>query len=242
MMKPDRLQVFLTPSWLIPKLGERSWNEKLVPSGVHDTVLIRHRAEGFEVLWAGSAAAALPVTNLMSDGNPQIEARVLGDHAAPLATAGPAQPCHTSDLVIPIRQHQVIPVGTRTPNTAEHLFLGDFPATHHWYLWGMGRYHTLWCTREDQHAGGLNHSRGLSSCPTHTHWWGTTWCWSTAGSPAEVPKRLFYNIISDSKYSNGMTDNLSLPSVHMKTCFLLLPLALTGWSCGPGAPSCCRPG
>lgn len=34
MMKPDRLQVFLTPSWLIPKLGERSWNEKLASSGV----------------------------------------------------------------------------------------------------------------------------------------------------------------------------------------------------------------
>lgn len=34
MMKPDRLQVFLTPSWLIPKLGERSWNEKLASGGV----------------------------------------------------------------------------------------------------------------------------------------------------------------------------------------------------------------
>lgn len=33
-MKPDRLQVFLTPSWLIPKLGEKSWNEELAPSGV----------------------------------------------------------------------------------------------------------------------------------------------------------------------------------------------------------------
>lgn len=58
----------------------------------------------------------------MSDGNPQVKARVLGDHAAPLTTAGPAQPCHTSDLVIPIRQHQVIPVGTRTPNTWLNIF------------------------------------------------------------------------------------------------------------------------
>lgn len=58
----------------------------------------------------------------MSDGNPQVEARVLSDHAAPLATARPAQPCHTSDLVIPIRQHQVIPVGTRTPNIWLNIF------------------------------------------------------------------------------------------------------------------------
>lgn len=32
-MKPVLLQVFLTPSWLIPKLGESSCNEKLTGAG-----------------------------------------------------------------------------------------------------------------------------------------------------------------------------------------------------------------
>lgn len=53
---------------------------------------------------------ALPVTDLMSNSDPQVEARVLGDHTAPLATASTAQLCHTSHLFIPIGQRQVIPV------------------------------------------------------------------------------------------------------------------------------------
>lgn len=59
------------------------------------------------------AVFALPVTNLMSDGNPQVKACVLGDHTAPLATASSTQLCYTSDLFIPIGQHQVIPAGAR---------------------------------------------------------------------------------------------------------------------------------
>lgn len=73
--------------------------------------------------------AALPVTNLMSDGNPQVKARVLGDHTAPLATASPTQLCYTPDLFIPIRQHQVIPVGRRTPKL---MLLYFIPTCHHW--------------------------------------------------------------------------------------------------------------
>lgn len=68
-------------------------------------------------------SVALPVPDLMSDGNPQVEARVLGDHAAPLATASPTQLCYTSDLFIPIRQHQVVPVGAGSVNGfSEQLF------------------------------------------------------------------------------------------------------------------------
>lgn len=73
--------------------------------------LTKHRAAvegGRQAFWIGSFA--LPVTNLMSDGNPQVETCVLGNHTAPLATAGSSQLCYTSHQFIPIRQRQVIPV------------------------------------------------------------------------------------------------------------------------------------
>lgn len=66
-----------------------------------------HRA-GFKVVdkhFEMQKVFALPVTNLMSDGNPQVEACVLSDHTAPLATASSTQLCYTSDLFIPIGQH-----------------------------------------------------------------------------------------------------------------------------------------
>lgn len=52
---------------------------------------------------------ALPVTNLVGNCDPQVKTCVLCDHAAPLTVANPTQLCYTSDLCIPIMQHQVIP-------------------------------------------------------------------------------------------------------------------------------------
>lgn len=94
-MKPDLLQVFLSPSWLIPKLGGRKGRK-----------VTELRFKSVERHFGG----ALPVTDLVSDGDAQVEARVLGDHAAPLATASSAQLRYTPDLFIPIGQRQVIPV------------------------------------------------------------------------------------------------------------------------------------
>lgn len=192
MMKPERLQVFLTPSWLIPKLGERSGNEKLAPGGV------------------GTQRFRTHFCNVREGSKPCERAALLQPHLWPISwvmVIPRSKP--VSSVITQLHSLLQAPPSRATPLTwlfpsgntrsylwekdpkhlAEHIFLGDFPAMHHLYFWGMGSYHTLWCTREDQHVGGLNHSRGLSSCPTHTHWWGKTWCWSTAGSPAEVPKK-----------------------------------------------------
>lgn len=54
--------------------------------------------------------SALPVANFMCDGDSQVETRVLCDHTAPLIRASATQLRHTPHLLIPIRQHQVVPV------------------------------------------------------------------------------------------------------------------------------------
>ena len=50
------------------------------------------------------------MTNFMSYSDPQVKPRVLRDHTAPFTGASPTQLCYSSDLLVPIRQHQVIPV------------------------------------------------------------------------------------------------------------------------------------
>lgn len=50
------------------------------------------------------------MANFVGDGDPQVEACVLCDHTAPVAGASPTQLRYTPDLLIPVRQHQVVPV------------------------------------------------------------------------------------------------------------------------------------
>lgn len=47
----------------------------------------------------------------MSDGDAQVEARVLCYHTAPLFRANPSQLSYSPDLPVPIRQLQVEPGG-----------------------------------------------------------------------------------------------------------------------------------
>lgn len=61
--------------------------------------------------------SASPVANLMSDGDAQVKACVLRDHTAPFTGASPTQLRYTPDLVIPIRQQQVIPISDRRQHT-----------------------------------------------------------------------------------------------------------------------------
>ena len=51
----------------------------------------------------------LPVAKFMSDGDPQIKACVLCDYTAPVTGASPTKLCYPSDLLVPIRQLQIIP-------------------------------------------------------------------------------------------------------------------------------------
>lgn len=46
----------------------------------------------------------------MSDGDPKVKAGVLCDHTAPVTGASPTQLRYTPDLLIPVRQHQVVSV------------------------------------------------------------------------------------------------------------------------------------
>lgn len=53
---------------------------------------------------------ALPVANFMSNCDAQVKACVLSDYTAPFTGARPTQLCYPSDLLVPTRQHQIIPV------------------------------------------------------------------------------------------------------------------------------------
>lgn len=76
----------------------------------HLNNLTKHNSNKLHRVEVCHRRLALPVPNLMSDGNPQVETCVLGDHTAPLATASSTQLCYTSDLFIPVGQHQVVPL------------------------------------------------------------------------------------------------------------------------------------
>ncbi len=65
---------------------------------------------------------SLPVSDFVSDGDPQVEACVLCDHTAPFTGAGPPELRYTPDLLIPIRQHQVVPV-CEGKHAVKHLFI-----------------------------------------------------------------------------------------------------------------------
>lgn len=45
----------------------------------------------------------------MSDGDSQVKASVLCNHTAPVTGASPTELCYSPDLLVSIRQHQVIP-------------------------------------------------------------------------------------------------------------------------------------
>lgn len=59
----------------------------------------------------------------MSDGDPQVKACVLCDHTAPLTGASPTQLRYAPDLLIPIGQHQVVPVCDGKQLVKKHLFI-----------------------------------------------------------------------------------------------------------------------
>ena len=50
------------------------------------------------------------MSDFMSDGDAQVKARVLCDHAAPVAGTGSAQLGHAPHQLVPVGQHQVVPV------------------------------------------------------------------------------------------------------------------------------------
>lgn len=57
----------------------------------------------------------------MSDGDAQVEARVLCDHTAPLFGANPSQLSDSPDLLVPIRQLQVKPAGDGGDTTHQKI-------------------------------------------------------------------------------------------------------------------------
>lgn len=59
-----------------------------------------------------------PVSYLMSDGDAQVEARVLCNHAVPVPGTGPAELSHSSNLLVPIWQLQVEPACGSRPSKA----------------------------------------------------------------------------------------------------------------------------
>ena len=50
------------------------------------------------------------MTDFVCDGDAQIKACVLGDHAAPVAGTGSAQLGNAPHLLVPVRKDQVVPV------------------------------------------------------------------------------------------------------------------------------------
>lgn len=65
----------------------------------------------------------LPVANFVSNGDPQIKACVLCDHTAPFIGASPTQLRYSPNLLVPIRQHQVVPVRDGRYTVKHGLFI-----------------------------------------------------------------------------------------------------------------------